>query len=219
MLKMVLTMLLLVGQIAVSQAATSPRVIDWEDLVPRFAIMEDPLAGFGDDVRDDLSYIARVRSDIALGFSRENSERAQKAQALVRSYAESDINVDALLRAVERTNAAYVTRQQQVVAALDGQLVRLPGYALPLELAEAGVTEFLLVPYVGACIHTPPPPPNQMVLIGLEDAYRVKNLFDAVWVTGTIRIEHASRPLYLVDGQADIAFGYSLNAISIEPYD
>ena len=47
------------------------------------------------------------------------------------------------------------------LAALDGKLVKVPGFAVPLEDWASSVTEFLLVPYVGACIHTPPPPPNQ----------------------------------------------------------
>ena len=57
-----------------------------------------------------------------------------------------------------------------VVKALDGQLVKLPGYIVPLDVTEEGrVTEFLLVPYYGACIHTPPPPANQIVVVASRD--------------------------------------------------
>ena len=53
-----------------------------------------------------------------------------------------------------------------VVKSLDGQNIRLPGYIVPLEVNEEGrTTDFLLVPYFGACIHTPPPPANQIVLV------------------------------------------------------
>ena len=44
-----------------------------------------------------------------------------------------------------------------------GQSVRLPGYVVPLEDLAAGIKEFLLVPYFGACVHSPPPPANQIV--------------------------------------------------------
>ena len=52
--------------------------------------------------------------------------------------------------------------------ALDGKLVKIPGYMVPLEDDSEVVSEFLLVPYVGACIHTPPPPPNQIVQVKYE---------------------------------------------------
>ena len=66
-----------------------------------------------------------------------------------------------------------------VVEELDGQTVRIPGYLLPLELIGDRVNEFLLVPYVGACIHVPPPPLNQIVsvkIVGKEDR-RLISLF------------------------------------------
>jgi hypothetical protein len=48
---------------------------------------------------------------------------------------------------------------------LDGVAIRLPGYLVPLDESGNGIKEFLLVPYFGACIHTPPPPANQIVLV------------------------------------------------------
>ena len=84
---------------------------------------------------------------------------------------------------------------------------------------EGGVSEFLLVPYVGACIHSPPPPPNQMVFVTLREEYDVKSLYDPVWITGQIRVERASRSLSFVDGTNDVATGYALSGVSIEPYE
>jgi len=42
---------------------------------------------------------------------------------------------------------------------LDGAYIKMPGYIIPIDLSTKGVTSFVLVPYVGACLHTPPPPP------------------------------------------------------------
>jgi hypothetical protein len=112
---------------------------------------------------------------------------------------------------IERRNAA-------VVPELNGNLVRMPGYALPLEQSAEGVTEFLLVPYVGACIHTPPPPPNQIVYVKLAKAYTVSNLYEPVWITGTISTEASSRQLSFVDGQAPVETGYKLEGLAVEPY-
>ena len=76
------------------------------------------------------------------------------------------------------------------LAALDGTLVKVPGFTVPLEDFATSVTEFLLVPYVGACIHTPPPPPNQLVYIDMERGQRAElDGWNPVWVEGVLEIE------------------------------
>jgi len=73
------------------------------------------------------------------------------------------------------------------VKSLDGKLVKLPGFIVPLESDEGGMLdEFLLVPYFGACIHVPPPPPNQIVYVKLKKPFNLKSMEDAYWITGTI---------------------------------
>lgn len=105
-------------------------------------------------------------------------------------------------------NAAMSTAP--VVEALDGQRVRLAGFALPLEFGGMEVTEFLLVPYFGACIHTPPPPANQIVYVKTEKPYPVTGLYDAVQVTGTLQ---AKSYLNLL-GDA----GYTMEVKEVEPF-
>jgi len=102
--------------------------------------------------------------------------------------------------------------------ALDGVRIRMPGYALPLEYDGKIVTEFLLVPWVGACIHTPPPPPNQIVYVKSDKGIEKAGRFTPVWVTGEMTIESATKSLFLVDGSAGIDVGYSLKANLVEPY-
>jgi len=73
--------------------------------------------------------------------------------------------------------------------ALDGVYVKLPGYIVPLDMDAERVHQFILVPYVGACIHTPPPPPNQLVFVNVADPWPSTQLWDAVWVTGVMRTQ------------------------------
>ena len=76
------------------------------------------------------------------------------------------------------------------LAALEGKLVKVPGFTVPLEDFASSATEFLLVPYVGACIHTPPPPPNQLVYIEMDGGKRAKmDGWNPVWVEGVLSIE------------------------------
>jgi hypothetical protein len=73
------------------------------------------------------------------------------------------------------------------VKELDGQYVKLPGYIVPLESDAGGMLdEFLLVPYFGACIHVPPPPPNQIVYVKLKKPFNLKSMADPYWITGVI---------------------------------
>lgn len=96
-----------------------------------------------------------------------------------------------------------------LVQSLDGTRVRLPGYGVPLDGDQAEVRTFLLVPYFGACIHTPPPPRNQIVLVTMKGkGVPVDDAFGALWITGTLRVAPASTEF----GMA----GYSLDADSAE---
>ena len=69
---------------------------------------------------------------------------------------------------------------------LDGQSVRIPGYVVPLEETADGLKEFLLVPYFGACIHTPPPPSNQIIHVRPKSAAKGLRSMDTVWITGML---------------------------------
>ncbi len=73
-------------------------------------------------------------------------------------------------------------------AALDGALVRLPGYVVPLEQTAQGLRELLLVPHYGACIHTPPPPANQIVHVRLDTPARSVGTMDTVWISGRLQV-------------------------------
>lgn len=81
------------------------------------------------------------------------------------------------------------------VPALDGASIKLPGYLVPLDETKAGLTEFLLVPYFGACIHTPPPPANQIVLVVPARPVAGFRSMDTVWVRGTLRTARSGSPM------------------------
>lgn len=97
-----------------------------------------------------------------------------------------------------------------VVAELNDKLVRLPGFVVPLEFDGDSVSEFLLVPYFGACIHVPPPPSNQIVYVKSAEGVEVEGLFSAVHVTGRLKTVSVSSEL------ADA--GYTLQATEVTPY-
>ena len=95
-----------------------------------------------------------------------------------------------------------------VVQDLNGKRVRIGGYVVPLDFDATKVTEFLLVPFVGACIHVPPPPANQIIYVTSAKGIEVGRVFDPVYVTGTMSVSFTST------GLADA--GYSISADQVE---
>jgi uncharacterized protein len=72
----------------------------------------------------------------------------------------------------------------------DKQRIKLAGYIVPVQTtADGELSEFFLVPYFGACIHVPPPPPNQIVFARLDKPIPMTEIYDAFWITGTMKIE------------------------------
>lgn len=95
--------------------------------------------------------------------------------------------------------------------ALSGQVVRIAGYVVPLDDASQEDAEFLLVPYYGACVHTPPPPANQMVLVEMEGRRKVRlDLFEAIWLEGRLGID-------LVESLYGTA-GFTIKGLKVSPY-
>jgi hypothetical protein len=93
---------------------------------------------------------------------------------------------------------------------LNGAYIKMPGFIIPFDTSATGVTNFMLVPYVGACLHTPPPPANQLVMVNAATPWPGDQLWDPVWVTGTMRTQLQSTKL----GQT----GYSISADDMEIY-
>ena len=89
-----------------------------------------------------------------------------------------------------------VMYSSKTVATLDGKTIRLGGYPVPLESDEKGhSTLFFLVPYPGACIHVPPPPPNQLVLVRYPKGIALDDIYAPLWVSGTLKVEQISNDL------------------------
>ena len=188
------------------------RQLTWDDLIPSHLLTKDPLANLTQKQQDMAYWVINMLENLPKRGpeTEEYYKEVDEAMPMLKK-AGIDI-VEVMTRRKELRTA--------VVKNLNGQDVRIPGYLLPLEASGGKVTEFLLVPYVGACIHSPPPPPNQIVHVKVieKGGYNNKGLFDPVWVTGELSVKSMSKELYLVDGSAGVDIGYSMQAIRTEPY-
>ncbi|WP_213804269.1 DUF3299 domain-containing protein [Granulicella sp. dw_53] len=95
---------------------------------------------------------------------------------------------------------------------LNDKLVSVPGFMVPLEDDADQVTEFLLVPFAGACIHVPPPPPNQMIYVKLRHNQKAKMSFtEPIVVVGQLHVATVQSPY------GDVSF--NMDGDTVQPYD
>lgn len=166
-----------------AQVVDGYRTIEWTDLMPKDdldALLNPP--EYLSDIPDG-SVEDQIASQMQLAIEQASDSRYQ--QALVST---------------------------RVVPAFDGQAIRLPGFIVPLEFGEdqQQVTKFFLVPYFGACIHVPPPPPNQIVYAEYDKGFKLDSLYEPFWLSGTLSTT-------LIENDMATA-AYTIKVDRLEPY-
>ncbi len=219
MIRSILASLLLVFMAAHPLGAETTRELTWDHLVPSSPPLEDPFQHLETEQLVDLEELAYLTSSVQENQSSLVSDDSERIVELTYKLEKEGLDVEALLKQLTDLLAEIDRRNQAVAKNLDGQYVRIPGYALPLEYSETGVQEFLLVPFIGACIHVPPPPPNQMVFVQLNQTFKADDLYMPVWVTGRLSVQKADKKLEFVDGADNITAGYVLDGAKATPYE
>ncbi|MDA9941714.1 DUF3299 domain-containing protein [Luminiphilus sp.] len=94
---------------------------------------------------------------------------------------------------------------------LDGAMIRIPGFVVPLEFdEEQTISQFFLVPYFGACLHMPPPPPNQIILVNAPKGIQMSALYDPFWIEGQLSTSFQENDM--------ATSAYAMQLKRIEPY-
>ena len=162
---------------AVSADAQSYEDIDWTELMPA----------------EDLSALLNrpaFLDDIADGSAQDSLDSFQQRQL-------EDEQAQQYQAALSST---------RVIQGFDGKAIRIPGFIVPLAQNEdKEVTRFFIVPYFGACLHMPPPPPNQILYVESEQGITLENLYDPYWFEGIVSIEQK------VDAMGTSAYSLSLD--------
>lgn len=215
-IKQVLLAVLLASLACVANAAQE---LNWDDLVPAAAEFDDPFTRIDEQQLYELTIVAQVRDRMDDGFE-ITSEQQELYDEVMVSLKEQEIDVDYLLSIRDKVSEERVAKTKMADPELNKSDVKIPGYLLPLEFEDQTVTEFLLVPYVGACIHTPPPPPNQIVHVSFPGGFEMPgDIYTPVWVQGEMLVENTQSNLSYVDGTADIPSAYRVNASDVTLYD
>ena len=157
------------------------KTIDWDNLMPE----EDLNA-----LLNPPSYIDDLEDSSLEGLTNEQ------------------LQIDLTDALDDRYQQALVSTK--IIKEMDGQAVRIPGFVVPVEFDEETITEFFLVPYFGACIHSPPPPPNQIIYVHAPDGLKLNTLYDPFWISGIISTT-------LIENYMATS-AYSMQMKSYEPY-
>jgi len=185
------TLILTVSEIPDSEAANAQvdslsksafKTIEWTDLMPKedLEILLNPPSYINDI--EDGSFEDQISSQVANALAAASDDPYQQALSSTR-----------------------------IVQEMDGQAIRIPGFIVPLEFDdEQTITQFFLVPFFGACIHVPPPPPNQIIFVNYPKGLKVEALYDPFWVSGIVNTS-------LVENEMAKA-AYSMQMKSFELY-
>jgi hypothetical protein len=205
-------------EVKVPAGKDAVRKVSWDDLKADFEF-EDPFEKLSEQQLMDLGVIARVQSlsERDGGSKVTEGMRGEAAAARVK-LEKQKVDIDGLFAKRVEITELRRKRANAAVPELAGKLLALPGFVLPLEYDGKKVSEFLLVPWVGACIHTPPPPPNQIVHVIARKPFETKGMFEAVTVTGVMKIGDRKSELFLVDGKSDINMTYAITGAGVEKY-
>lgn len=115
--------------------------------------------------------------------------------------------------------AAGEQELNRVISDLYINNIKLVGFLVPLEMTGLEVTQFILVPTAGACIHTPPPPVNQTILVEFPEGYEMSSLYTPVWVTGDLKADKVDASVALIDGNQPVEAGYVIDASQVQIYE
>jgi hypothetical protein len=207
------TTLLIVSILLPLQGQEAQR-INWPDLAP-VVEFEDPFEALPSNQLQSLSIVARIQEmqksspeKVSAGMLEEYEENLQKLK-------EEDVDIEYLFSKRQEIKELRSNAARTLNNSLMGKFCQMSGFLLPLEVDAGMTSEFLLVPWVGACIHTPPPPPNQIVYVSLQKPTKVRSQFQPIQVIGIMEPGLNSKNLYLVDGSADIPVGYTMRGFEI----
>lgn len=189
--------------------------IGWEELAAPTAVFENPFEHLTDKQMQTLARILRLDY---LVETEKDAEAKVEVAGLRKDLSKEGIDADFLLSERIRIMTKLENESRMPNTSVVGQTVRMPGYLLPLEFDGNLAVEFLLVPTVGACIHTPPPPANQIVYVRYPPGYPTESLYTPVWISGELRSEFDSHSIYLVDGESDVDVTYKMDADSVIAY-
>lgn len=202
----------------VNGLAKEVKEVDWEALQPQSSFLQKNFDILSEEDQGKVFWVSYLKDNIpaertASSAALYDELTAELAVALPMAEA---LNID-----IAKSLSELKLMETGINRELSGQHLKIAGYLLPLTSSGKEVQEFLLVPYYGACVHTPPPPLNQIIYARTQKPIPLTDdlVFKAVYLTGILHVNSAlSKEVFLGDGTSDIDIGYTMSVDLIEDY-
>ena len=198
-------------------AGTTERLIAWQDLTIPVEPKSDPFFDLGYDQRKLVEELLSFERSRAADGMLDTASRDRLAE-LTAALKGEGLDAAGVIEQERRFRDSIAAQRSVVRKEFDGESIRIPGFVVPLAFDGTEVTEFLLVPYAGACVHTPPPPANQIIHVRPDKGFAMRGLFDPVMVSGILTVERSMQSVEFSDGDAGFSVGYAMRANEISAY-
>ena len=174
--------------------ANTYKSLKWVDLIPEAdldALLNPPpsILAIPDGSAEDAMAFEALANGMTDAITQSKQPMTEQEKAYFDALTSTNINAD-----------------------YNEQNIRIAGFVVPVEYSDdLMISEFFLVPYFGACIHVPPPPPNQIIYVRYEKGLKLDVLYDPFWIEGKLSLEITENNLALS--------AYSMSADDIKPYE
>lgn len=190
------------------------KLITWDDLKPQFDF-KDPFKELNLNQLQQVGKLARYRAKKSNPNKELTPAEVEHMELIEENLKSQNVDFEHLFTVYPKVMEMRKRKNEGFNSELDNTPIELSGYLLPLNFDKEKANEFLLVPWVGACVHTPPPAKNQIVYLKTKEWIVATELFEPVHLTGILHIEENSSELFLTDGTAQIDTGYRMSDVSI----
>lgn len=216
-MKKLLLIPFLLSLFSMAQAA-EPLKIGFSDLQGQVAPYKDPFKDLTEDQLYNLSIYARISEMQKVVPERVTEAMLEEGENAKAQLIEEKVDIEYMFA----QRIVIMEKRRAAAMATNGLLadknIEMGGYMLALDFEDGLVSEFLLVPTIGACSHKPVPPANQLILVKTKKPVKAASAYMPVKITGTLRITPQAKDLYLVDGKKNIDMAYSLDDAIVEPF-
>lgn len=193
-------------------------VVYWDKLRPTMVLEDDPFVTLNQNQLFDLATIARFNEAAQQKNFSASQEALEEIKLTKQRLAKQGVDVEYLFEMREIIRQQREELSTKPNATVLNKMSRIPGFITPVEFNGTKVTKFFLVPTAGACIHTPPPPPNQIVLIDYPNGIELVSLATPVWVEGKLINQSVTANVDYSDGSTGVEAVYSMEAKVVELY-
>jgi len=188
----------------ISNKSIAPRVVEWTDLMPAedLQLLES---------MKPIDHNSLSKKELANDkpIKRNSLRSPNQASARQNSFNPDDpsqfeASVTAAIEAANRQANEKPQKRTWKDALVSTRVrpefnnikIKIGGYIVPLEYDNNQLIKtFFLVPYFGACIHVPPPPPNQIIYVRSPKSLHIHDIYTPYSVTGVLHVETVEKDI------------------------